>query len=128
MAEQITTAQVQQQLSALGYSIPDFMVMAYLCKLESIRECLESADYDECDMMLIQVYAVTLMAITGYSTGQRIKSQGAPSGASRSFEYGGDIKKLRDTLRGLDTAGCTANLPIDVSTSVGFFGVLGGKR
>lgn len=33
---QITAAQVKQQLSALGYTIPDFMIDAYLCKLESI--------------------------------------------------------------------------------------------
>jgi hypothetical protein len=126
MPTQITAAQVKQQLSALGYTIPDFMIDAYLCKLDAISPCLEAAGHDECDMMLIQIYAVTLMAITGYSTGQRIKSQSAPSGASRSFDYSGDIKKMRDTLLALDTAGCTANLPIDVGSSVGFFGVFGG--
>lgn len=62
MAVQITAAQVKQQLSALGYSVPDFMIDAYLCKLGSISMCLEAAGYDECDLMLIQVYAVTLMA------------------------------------------------------------------
>ena len=121
---QITAAQVKQQLSALGYTIPDFMIDAYLCKLEGINQCLEAAGYDECDMMLIQMYAVTLMAITAYS--QRIKSQSAPSGASRSFDYTGDVKTMRDTLRDLDTAGCTASLPIDVGSSVGFFDVVGG--
>lgn len=121
---QITAAQVKQQLSALGYTIPDFMIDAYLCKLEGISQCLEAAGYDECDMMLIQMYAVTLMAITAYS--QRIKSQSAPSGASRSFDYTGDVKTMRDTLRDLDTAGCTGSLPIDVGSSVGFFDVVGG--
>lgn len=121
---QITAAQVKQQLSALGYTIPDFMINAYLCKLESISQCLEAAGYDECDMMLIQMYAVTLMAITAYS--QRIKSQSAPSGASRSFDYTGDVKTMRDTLAALDTAGCTVSLPIDVGSSVGFFDVVGG--
>lgn len=121
---QITAAQVKQQLSALGYTIPDFMIDAYLCKLEGISQCLEAAGYDECDMMLIQMYAVTLMAITAYS--QRIKSQSAPSGASRSFDYTGDVKTMRDTLAALDTAGCTGSLPIDVGSSVGFFDVVGG--
>lgn len=121
---QITAAQVKQQLSALGYTIPDFMIDAYLCKLESISQCLEAAGYDECDLMLIQVYAVTLMAVTAFS--QRIKSQSAPSGASRSFDYGGDIKTMRNSLAALDTAGCTASLPIDVGVSVGFFDVVGG--
>ncbi|WEE06819.1 hypothetical protein PXW05_10525 [Serratia marcescens] len=124
MAAQITAAQVKQQLSALGYSIPDFMIDAYLCKLEGIRQCLEASGYDDCDLMLIQVYAVTLMAITAFS--QRIKSQSAPSGASRSFDYSGDIKTMRNSLAALDTAGCTAGLPIDVGTSVGFFDVVGG--
>jgi len=124
MAAQITAAQVKQQLSALGYSIPDFMIDAYLCKLDGIRQCLETSGYDDCDLMLIQVYAVTLMAITAFS--QRIKSQSAPSGASRSFDYSGDIKTMRNTLAALDTAGCTAGLPIDVGTSVGFFDVVGG--
>ena len=121
---QITAAQVKQQLSALGYTIPDFMIDAYLCKLEGISQCLEAAGYDECDMMLIQMYAVTLMAITAYS--QRIKSQSAPSGASRSFDYTGDVKTMRDSLAALDTAGCTGSLPIDVGSSVGFFDVVGG--
>ena len=124
MAVQITVAQVKQQLSALGYSVPDFMIDAYLCKLEGISLCLEAAGYDDCDLMLIQVYAVTLMAVTGYS--QRIKSQSAPSGASRSFDYSGDIKTMRNTLAALDKSGCTASLPIDVGTSVGFFDVIGG--
>ncbi|MHA3501223.1 DUF7370 family protein [Yersinia enterocolitica] len=121
---QITAAQVKQQLSALGYTIPDFMIDAYLCKLDGISQCLEAAGYDECDLMLIQMYAVTLMAITAFS--QRIKSQSAPSGAGRSFDYSGDIKTMRNSLAALDTAGCTGSLPIDVGVSVGFFDVAGG--
>lgn len=121
---QITAEQVKQQLSALGYTIPDFMIDAYLCKLSGIQDCLDAAGYDECDIVLIQIYAVTLMALTAYT--QRIKSQGAPSGASRSFDYTGDVTNLRDQLTALDTSGCTANLPIDVGSSVGLFLVVGG--
>lgn len=121
---QITAAQVKQQLSALGYTIPDFMIDAYICKLGCVRECLEAAGHDECDLMLIQVYAVTLMAITANT--QRISSQSSPSGASRSFNYSGDIKSMRDALRALDKSGCTDVLPIDVGPSVGFFDVVGG--
>lgn len=121
---QITAAQVKQQLSALGYAIPDFMIDAYLCKLEGISQCMEAAGYDECDLMLIQMYAVTLMAVTAFN--QRVKSQSAPSGASRSFDYGGDIKTMRNSLAALDTAGCTGSLPIYIGVSVGFFDVVGG--
>ncbi|QMN62840.1 hypothetical protein HVW67_10215 [Citrobacter freundii] len=123
---QITAAQVKQQLSALGYTtVPDFMIDAYLCKLAKIEPCLIAAGYDDCDLVLIQVYAVTLMALTAYT--QRIKSQGAPSGASRSFEYGEDgITWLRNSLAQLDTSGCTGDLPISAGNSVGFFAVVGG--
>lgn len=124
MVTQITAAQVKEQLSALGYTIPDFMIDAYLCKLSSIEECLTAAGYDECDMVLIQVYAVTLMALTAFT--QKIKSQSAPSGASRSFEYGGDVLQMRNVLSALDTSGCTSSLPIDVGNEVGLFLVVGG--
>ncbi|EPU3949644.1 hypothetical protein FMJ28_28245 [Klebsiella michiganensis] len=122
---QITAAQIKQQLSALGYTtVPDFMIDAYLCKLSSIQACLDGAGYDECDQMLIQAYAVTLMVLTAYS--QRIKSQGAPSGASRSFEYGDNVLNMRDALQALDKSGCTSELPIDVGQKVGLFLVVGG--
>jgi hypothetical protein len=121
--KQITAEQVKQQLSALGYTVPDFIIDAYLCKLSSIEQCLEAHGYDECDVMLIQVYAVTLMALTAYN--QRIKSQSAPSGASRSFEYTDNVLSMRDALLALDKYGCTADLPIDVGSKVGFFDVVG---
>lgn len=122
---QITAEQVKQQLSALGYdSVPDFMIDAYLCKLASIEPCLIGAGYDDCDMVLIQVYAVTLMVLTAYT--QRIKSQSAPSGASRSFDYGDNVLNMRDALLALDTSGCTSDLPIDVGQRVGLFLVVGG--
>jgi hypothetical protein len=61
------------------------------------------------------------------SGARRIKSQSAPSGASRSFEYGDDgVKWLRNTLSSLDTSGCTGELPISAGNSVGFFDVVGG--
>lgn len=122
---QITAAQVKQQLSALGYTtVPDFMIDAYLCKMAKIEPCLIAAGYDDCDLMLIQVYAVTLMALTAYT--QRIKSQGAPSGASRSFDYSDSVLNMRDALLALDTSGCTSEMPIDVGQKVGMFLVVGG--
>jgi len=122
---QITAAQVKQQLSALGYTtVPDFMIDAYLCKLAKIEPCLIGAGHDECDLMLIQSYAVTLMVLTAFT--QRIKSQGAPSGASRSFDYSDNVLNMRDALLALDTSGCTSGLPIDVGQKVGLFMVVGG--
>lgn len=74
--------------------------------------------------MLIQSYAVTLMVLTAFT--QRIKSQGAPSGASRSFDYSDNVLNMRDALLALDTSGCTSGLPIDVGQKVGLFMVVGG--
>jgi hypothetical protein len=55
------------------------------------------------------------------------KIAGAPSGASRSFDYGDDgITWLRDSLAKLDTSGCTSELPISAGNSVGLFMVVGG--
>ncbi|MDU6451274.1 MAG: hypothetical protein E6543_04480 [Enterobacter hormaechei] len=102
MADPITAADVQAFLGELGYSIPG----ALLAKL-------------------ILMYAAALMATS--SGARRIKSQGAPSGASRSFEYGDDgITWLRDSLARLDTSGCTGELPISAGNSVGLFMVVGG--
>jgi hypothetical protein len=70
------------------------------------------------------MYAAALMATS--SGARRIKSQGAPSGASRSFDYGDDsITWLRDSLARLDTSGCTSELPISAGNSVGLFMVVG---
>lgn len=54
------------------------------------------------------------------------KIAGAPSGASRSFDYGDDgITWLRDSLAKLDTSGCTSELPISAGNTVGLFMVVG---
>ena len=86
---------------------------------------LDGAGYDDCTAKLILMYAAALMATS--SGARRIKSQGAPSGASRSFDYDADsITWLRDSLARLDTSGCTGELPISAGNSVGLFMVVGG--
>lgn len=122
----VTKENIVEQLESLGYeSVPSFMIDAYLCKIEGIQSCLDAAGYDECDKTLINVYAVTLMVLTAFS--QRIKSQTASSGASRSFDYSGNVSALWDTLRRMDVNGCTDSLPIDVGENVGFFMVVTGR-
>ena len=127
MASVITKENITEQLISLGFeSVPSFMIDAYLCKIEGIQSCLDAAGYDDCDKLLIKVYAVTLMVITGYS--QRIKSQSAASGASRSFDYSGNVSALWDTLERMDSKGCTSKLPIDVGERAGFFMVVDGRK
>jgi hypothetical protein len=109
----------------LGYSIPGALLDPILCVVNKIIPCLDGAGYDDCTSKLILMYAAALMATS--SGARRIKSQGAPSGASRSFEYGDDsITWLRDSLARLDTSGCTDELPISAGNSVGLFMVVGG--
>ncbi|EAO3019236.1 hypothetical protein OUL81_000492 [Salmonella enterica] len=121
----ITADQINAFLSELGYSIPAALLDPILCRVNSITDCLAANEYDDCTQTLILMYAAALMCMS--SGARRLKSQGAPSGASRSFEYGEDAATwLRESLNQLDTAGCTANLPISAGGGVGFFRVVGG--
>lgn len=125
MADPITAADVQQFLGELGYAIPGSLLEPILCRANSIIPCMVGAEYDDCSQKLILMYAAALMSAS--SGARRIKSQGAPSGASRSFDYGDDgITWLRDSLAQLDTSGCTGELPISAGSSVGLFLVVGG--
>ena len=125
MAAQITPAEVKSLLTELGYTIPAALLMPILCNVNKIDECMDGANYDDCTQTLIKLYAAALMSAS--SGARRIKSQGAPSGASQSFDYGEDSTKwLRDSLSALDKAGCTASLPISAGSNVGFFMVVGG--
>lgn len=125
MATPVTADDVKGFLSELGYAIPDALLTPILCVVNKIIPCLEGAGYDECSAKLILMYAAALMATS--SGARRIKSQGATSGASRSFDYGEDgITWLRNSLAQLDTSGCTGELPISAGNSVGFFAVVGG--
>ncbi|EEJ5117658.1 hypothetical protein CG651_001199 [Salmonella enterica] len=121
----ITADQVNAFLAELGYSIPTALLDPILCRVNSITDCLTANGYDACTQTLILMYAAALMCAS--SGARRITSQGAPNGASRSFDYGEDaLTWLRESLNSLDTAGCTASLPITTGSSVGFFRVVGG--
>lgn len=125
MADPITAADVQAFLGELGYAIPASLLEPMLCVVNKIIPCLTAAGHDDCTAKLILMYAAALMATS--SGARRIKSQGGPSGASRSFEYGEDSATwLRDSLARLDTSGCTTELPIGAGNSVGLFMVVGG--
>lgn len=80
MADPITAADVQAFLGELGYAIPGALLDPILCMVNKIIPCLDGAGYDDCTAKLILMYAAALMATS--SGARRIKSQGAPSGAS----------------------------------------------
>ena len=126
MTDPIKPEDVKAFLAELGYSIPDALLTPILCRVNSIIDCMDGAGYDDCTQQLILLYAAALMSAS--SGARKIKSQGAPSGASRSFEYGDDaVKWLRNSLLSLDTNGCTDGLPITAGNTVGFFDVVGGR-
>lgn len=125
MVNPITAADVQRFLGELGYSIPATLLEPILCVVNKIIPCMDGAGYDDCTQQLILLYAAALMSAS--SGARRIKSQGTPNGASRSFDYGDDaISWLRDSLSALDTNGCADELPITAGSSVGLFITVGG--
>lgn len=113
----ITATQASQYLDqALGVAVPGFIVDAAVAKVATAEADMTAAGYSASDALLIQCMAVTIIAAAGAP--RRIQSQGAPSGASRSFKnFEGALTALRRALAALDTAGTvTALVGPDPST------------
>lgn len=106
----ITSTQAQQYLdSALGVSVPVFLLDAAAARVATAEQAMVDAGYDSHTQILIQCMAVALVAAAGDP--RRLSSQGAPSGASRGFKYkDGDLSALRRSLAALDTAGTVAGI------------------
>ncbi len=106
----ISATQAQQYLDySLGISLPDFIVRAAVEKVEAAEPAMVEAGYSEADQVLIQSMAVALISAAGDP--RRINSQGASSGASRSFKNSdAALTALRRSLAALDTAGTVATL------------------
>ncbi|CNI69118.1 Uncharacterised protein [Yersinia frederiksenii] len=119
----LTIKDIKALLSELGYTMPETTLKLLMGQVDKIDSCLIGAGYDEGIQQIIKLYAVVLLAA---STGaRRLKSQGAPNGASRSFEYGENgLRQLRASLKQMDTNGCTDSLPISISP-VGIFMAVG---
>lgn len=101
----ISTSQALEYLDqALGVALPDFLVAAAVETVEACEPAMASAGYSEATQVRIQCMAVALIAAAGAP--RRIQSQGAPSGASRSFKNTDTaLSALRRSLVALDTAG-----------------------
>ncbi|WP_050874228.1 DUF7370 family protein [Comamonas testosteroni] len=106
----ITSTQAQQYLdSALGVSVPVFLLEAAVARVAAAEQAMVDAGYDSHTQILIQCMAVSLVAAAGDP--RRLSSQGAPSGASRGFKYkDGDLTALRRSLAALDKAGTVADI------------------
>jgi hypothetical protein len=106
----ITAAQGREYLDqALGVALPEFIVQAAVDRVATAEAAMVSAGYDTATQVLIQSMAVAIVASGGDP--RRIASQGAPSGASRSFKNGDKaLTALRRALANLDTAGTVADI------------------
>jgi hypothetical protein len=106
----ITSAQATQYLAdVLGMSVPSFIVDAAVTKVAAVESALISAGYTAADQVIIECMAVCIIAAAG--SPRRIQSQGASSGASRSFTNDAKaLSALRRSLSELDTVGITALL------------------
>jgi hypothetical protein len=105
----ITPAQAADYLDkALGVALPSFVVSAACDRVETVEPDMADAGYAEAEIELMQAMAVAIVACGG-STPKRVASQGAPSGASRSFKHAdGLLSELRRRLQAMDTAGTLA--------------------
>ncbi len=106
----ITSAQARAYLDeSLGISVPSFIVDVAVAKVATAEQSMVAAGYDDHTRLMAQTYAVSLIAAGGAP--RRIQSQGAPSGASRSFKNDDKaLTLLRRALAALDTAGTVAAL------------------
>lgn len=106
----ITAEQAAEYLDAsLGVTLPSFIVQAAIDEVAALETAMVDAGYSTTRRTMVQSMAVAIMAAAGDP--RRISSQGAPSGASRSFRYSDkSLTALRRSLAAQDSAGITAAL------------------
>ena len=94
---------------ALGITVPAFIVQAAVDDVGALEAAMVDAGYTAATIVRIQAMAVAIVA--GADSARRVKSQAAPSGASRSFDNTDQaLTKLRRSLAALDSEGITAAL------------------
>jgi len=127
MAITITVEQVREFMGADYADVPTSTIETYICLVNKMDTCLD-ANYldDTCTQTAIKLNAIG--HFTALGSGRVIKSQRAPSGASRSFEYMNKLEGLKMTAQGrilemVDSAGCFNSL-----FHRGSFGVVGLGR
>lgn len=124
MAAEISYSDARSFLKEMGYSPPKTLLERFIEQVDTLDTALDKSSYPEVTQELIKLYLIAVLAVSAGA--RRIKSEGAPSGASRSFDFGEDvIGNLKAAVRGLDTLGITSDL-LPKEKTVGFFNVVGG--
>lgn len=121
----ITSAQaVEYMATTYGIAVPGFIVDAAVADVATVEAAMVTAGYRASTIVLLQSMAVTLLA-TANGAPQRIQSQGAPSGASRSFFNDPNaMRKLQAAIEDLDTAGILGSI-LGYGSSGALFAVIG---
>ena len=106
----ISVEQAAQYLDeALGITLPGFFVSAAVSRVSDIEDAMFDAGYTDEQVTMIQSMTVAILASAGAP--RRLQSQGAPSGASRSFKHTDNaLSALRRSLKAADPKGTTLAL------------------
>lgn len=106
-------------LTSLGITLPDAFLQLIVDQINSIDDCLAEAGYPAGTIGLIKYYTLALLGMMQPSV--RVTQQRAPSGASRSFQFGTieeGYKNYRRLLLNIDPHGCAAGIiPEDPSAA-----------
>lgn len=108
---ELTLADAQEYLKALGMGMPTPLLVPLLARINSVDECLAEAGYDNNAIVLMKLYLLSLFGVV--QVYRAVTSERAPSGASRSYAFGTvgqGYKNYAALLGALDTAGCFGSL------------------
>ncbi|WP_252108837.1 MULTISPECIES: hypothetical protein [unclassified Halomonas] len=95
-----------------GITGADAMLRDFIAVIDGANACLDKSRVAEATQRILKINAVGHLATL--ASGGQIRSQSAPSGASRSFATpngaGIDSTNWGSALRSLDTTGCVTRL------------------
>lgn len=101
-----------EEVKAFGVTAPDVLIEAWIDLLTDADACLDARNVSDNTQRLLKLYAIGHMGTL--NAGGQIRSQSAPSGASRSFAVptGQGINSTTHgaTLKSLDRYGCIVGM------------------
>ncbi len=94
------------------YTISDDLVAASITVVDQADDCLDNNDVSEAMQKLLKVLGARHFLSMQINGGRGVvKSESAPSGASRSFSFsGGSDTAYLQTLKSIDAYGCVSGL------------------
>ena len=107
----ITLDQAKEIVQSYGIAVPDVILQSFVDSVNAKEACLlgRVPAYSAATILMIELYTVAVLALA--MGGRTVTSEGAPSGASRSFQIAQSaIKGLKSSIYTLDADGCMADL------------------